>query len=68
MFITHGGGLSIQEAVYHATPVIALPIFGDQDQNGEWIQDKGFGFNLVWEELTEEKLLHSINTILNDPT
>ncbi|KAK8724674.1 hypothetical protein OTU49_011203, partial [Cherax quadricarinatus] len=33
VFITHGGLLSMQEAIYHATPLLALPLFGDQPKN-----------------------------------
>lgn len=33
MFITHCGGGSTEEAIYHAVPIIALPIFGNLKLN-----------------------------------
>src|SRR5437867_4364602 len=35
LFITHGGLLSIEEAVYHSVPLIGFPMFGDQQWNME---------------------------------
>lgn len=33
LFITHGGQNSLMQAVYHAVPVLAIPLFGDQFDN-----------------------------------
>lgn len=57
----------MQEAIYHATPLLAMPIFGDQDKNGEKIQNKGFGKYLLWESLTAESLEATIKELLTDP-
>ncbi|XP_063391037.1 UDP-glucosyltransferase 2-like [Cydia fagiglandana] len=35
LFITHGGLLSLIEAVHHGVPVLAVPVFGDQPVNAE---------------------------------
>ncbi len=32
-FVTHGGAHSLYEAAYHATPVVVLPVAGDQTHN-----------------------------------
>lgn len=34
-FISHGGLLSTQEAVYHGVPMIVFPIFAEQDYNAQ---------------------------------
>ncbi|XP_064113058.1 UDP-glycosyltransferase UGT5-like [Macrobrachium nipponense] len=67
VFITHGGLLSSQEASYHGTPLLALPIFGDQPKTGEKIVNDGLGLSLVWEELTVELLVDSLQEIINNP-
>nr|XP_045604546.1 UDP-glycosyltransferase UGT5-like [Procambarus clarkii] len=67
VFITHGGLLSMQEAIYHATPLLAIPIYGDQPRNGKFVRDSSLGDYLVWEELTEDMIIDAITKIINDP-
>lgn len=67
VFISHGGGLSTQEAMYHSTPVLAIPIFGDQPKNGARIRNAGMGLDLKWEELTEDLLIQSLEEIISNP-
>lgn len=38
VFVTHAGSNSIYEAAYHATPVVAMPFFGDQHHNAAKVQ------------------------------
>jgi glucuronosyltransferase len=67
LFITHGGLFSVQEAVYHGVPFIALPVFADQPINAQKAQDDGYAIRLDWDNLTEEILYSSIQTIFSDP-
>ncbi|XP_042887614.1 uncharacterized protein LOC122263301 [Penaeus japonicus] len=67
VFITHGGLLSTQESFYHSTPVLAVPIFGDQPKNGMNIQNNGLGLMLVWEELTVDLIVNSLQEIISNP-
>ncbi|CAL4063762.1 unnamed protein product, partial [Meganyctiphanes norvegica] len=66
VFISHCGLLSTQEAVYHSTPILGLPIFGDQAKTANIIQTKNFGIQLVWEELTTELIVDSLREIINN--
>ncbi|CAG7730694.1 unnamed protein product, partial [Allacma fusca] len=66
LFITHGGALGIQEAIYNGVPLVAMPIFCDQDNNARQAAEKGIAVTLEIAELTEEVLLTAINTVLND--
>ncbi|KAK8744542.1 hypothetical protein OTU49_000857, partial [Cherax quadricarinatus] len=54
LFITHGGIVSMQESLYHATPLLVLPISADQPKNGMFVRNSGLGDTLIWEELTED--------------
>ena len=67
LFITHGGLFSIQEAVYHGVPFIALPVFSDQPINAQKADDDGYAIRLDWDNLTEEILFNAIQRILSDP-
>ena len=33
VFVTHGGLLSVQEALYHSTPLVGIPLGNDQKPN-----------------------------------
>ncbi|KAK8724701.1 hypothetical protein OTU49_011230, partial [Cherax quadricarinatus] len=66
VFITHGGLLSMQEAIYHATPLLAVPIFGDQFRNSMFIRSSELGDFLLWEELTEDMIIVTLADIINN--
>ncbi|ROT79971.1 UDP-glucuronosyltransferase 2C1 [Penaeus vannamei] len=67
LFISHGGLLSTQESLYHGTPVVALPVFADQPKNAMAIQKRGVGVALVWEELSVDLIVNSIQEVMNNP-
>ena len=68
MFITHAGGFSTQEAVYHGVPRILLPIFVDQNLNSYQAVSKGYGIELEILDLNEKVLEKAIREILNNKT
>ncbi len=57
LFITHGGLMSFEEALYNAVPTLTMPGFGDQFANAARARRLGFGKEIRWTELSEEKLL-----------
>ncbi|KAG7171971.1 UDP-glucuronosyltransferase 2B14-like 1 [Homarus americanus] len=65
--VSHGGLLGSQEAVYHATPMLILPIHGDQPRNALNFANKGLGLYLKWKELTVDRIVQSLQEILNNP-
>ncbi|XP_029165274.1 UDP-glucuronosyltransferase 2A3-like [Nylanderia fulva] len=68
-FITHGGGMGTQEAIYCGVPMIGIPLFGDQSINIENYVNKKAAISLgSIHEVTEEKLTSALNKILKDPT
>ncbi|XP_045123982.1 UDP-glycosyltransferase UGT5-like isoform X4 [Portunus trituberculatus] len=67
VFISHGGLLSLQESIYHAKPLLVLPIFGDQPRNGMFVEDSGLGHMLVWAELTADRVVDTLSDIISNP-
>ncbi|XP_042204177.1 UDP-glucosyltransferase 2-like [Homarus americanus] len=67
LFITQGGMLSTQEAIHHATPVVAIPVFGDQQKNAMGIMKNGIGVALAWDDLTVDLIINTINEVINNP-
>nr|CAH7722179.1 unnamed protein product [Callosobruchus chinensis] len=66
-FVTHGGLLSMFEAVYHAVPIITMPVFCDHDSNAAKAETDGYALKLDLTTLTAEKLLMAIRKIIHDP-
>lgn len=66
-FITHGGLLSTQEAVYHGIPVIGLPFVIDQENNMVKAVKDGYAIKLDWSTIEEEVLYQAIRSILHEP-
>ncbi|KAG0710470.1 UDP-glucuronosyltransferase 2B14 [Chionoecetes opilio] len=67
VFISHGGLLSLQESIFHATPLLVLPIFGDQPKNAMFVENSGLGHRLVWEELTADSIVDALTDIITKP-
>lgn len=67
LFITHGGHNSIIEAFYYGVPgLIVLPVFADQFDSAQRVQDCGFGHRLNPFNCSEDDLLSSIDKLLLD--
>ena len=66
LFITHGGNNSIAESFYFGKPMIILPLYGDQYDNAQRIQDKGFGIRLNPFKCTSKDLLDAIDKLIYD--
>ncbi len=53
VFLTHGGMNSVAEGIAAGVPMACLPLFGDQPDNCQRIEDKGMGVRLFREEVKE---------------
>ncbi|XP_063216516.1 UDP-glycosyltransferase UGT5-like [Bacillus rossius redtenbacheri] len=66
LFIMQGGLQSLEEAVHSGVPLIAIPFFSDQDYNTKRIVEKGIGLKLDITEVSKEKILHVLTTVLGN--
>lgn len=64
--IIHGGNNSITECAYYGIPLIVLPMFGDQLDNAQRVEDLGFGRRLDAYESTEAELRQAIDEVLSN--
>ncbi|CAG5058818.1 unnamed protein product [Parnassius apollo] len=64
-FITHGGMLSLTEAVSAGVPVLVVPILGDQFGNAEHAHHAGFAHVLRLRDLNEKSFHHALKVILS---
>lgn len=66
VFATHGGLLSIQEAVYHAVPFVAIPFWGDQEYNIASAIKNGYALQLNYFDINEETFYNSVMEVLSN--
>ncbi|BFZ24704.1 hypothetical protein BsWGS_27743 [Bradybaena similaris] len=65
LFISHSGGNSMYEALYHAVPTVCIPIFYDQHPNAERAADKGFCLNLDILKASSDELVTAIEKVVS---
>lgn len=64
--MTHCGINSVMEATYYGVPLIALPLFADQDFSAYRIQAQEVGVAVELREFSEEVLDSAIHEILHN--
>jgi len=66
LLITHGGNNTTCEGFHFGLPMIGLPLFWDQYDNAQRLQETGFGRRLPTYDWTEAKLVGAVNDLLAD--
>ena len=67
LVITHGGNNTTTECFYFGKPMIVLPLFWDQYDNAQRVQETGFGMRLDTYEFEDQTLLEAVDQMLADP-
>ena len=70
MFVTHCGNNGQYESVYHAVPMVGLPIFAEQHHNAFRIMDRGYGISIIPGGLADfsvEELAAAIKEVATNP-
>ena len=65
--ITHGGNNTVTESLHFAKPMVVLPLFWDQHDNAQRMQELGLGRRLDTYEHEPAELIEAIETLLADP-
>jgi MGT family glycosyltransferase len=66
LVITHGGNNTTTEAIHFGKPMVVLPIFWDQHDNAQRVDETGFGVRLPTYEFEPEQLSSAIDLLLAD--
>ena len=66
LFITHCGQRSLFEAVYHAKPLIGVPLFYDQKYNARVLKTKGYGEIIDVLTFNSDELRQKLKMVLED--
>lgn len=67
VFITHGGLMGSQEAIYFGIPMIGIPIFADQTKNIKIMVHKNMAFLMSLDDINERTMSTALNALLYDP-
>jgi MGT family glycosyltransferase len=66
LVITHGGNNTTTEAFHFGKPMIVLPLFWDQYDNAQRVQELGFGVRLDTYALEERELHQAVDRLIAD--
>jgi MGT family glycosyltransferase len=66
LVITHGGNNTVTESLYFGKPMVLLPIFWDQHDNAQRLDETGFGIRLDTYRHSGAELTGAIERLLGD--
>jgi MGT family glycosyltransferase len=66
LVITHGGNNTVTECMHFGKPMVVLPIFWDQPDNAQRVDETGFGARLPTYSFGDDDLAGAIDRLLDD--
>jgi MGT family glycosyltransferase len=66
--VTHGGNNTVTECFHSGKPMVVLPLFWDQHDNAQRVDELGFGVRLRTFEFEDSVLAGAIERLLSDQT
>src|SRR5258705_12403657 len=66
LVITHGGNNTTTEAFHFGKPMVVLPLFWDQYDNAQRVDETGYGVRLATYAFEDDELTGAIDRLLGD--
>ena len=66
-FVSHVGHNSLYESAYHGVPLLAFPLFGDQQSNAKKAEHVGLGLAVDYKSINAQQLFETIERVISEP-
>ena len=66
-FVSHVGHNSLYESAYHGVPLLAFPLYGDQQSNAKKVEHVGFGLAVDYKSINAQQLFEAIERVISEP-
>jgi MGT family glycosyltransferase len=66
LVITHGGNNTVTESLHYGKPMVVLPLFWDQHDNAQRVDETGLGARLPTYTFNDRDLAETIDRLLGD--
>jgi MGT family glycosyltransferase len=66
LVITHGGNNTVTESLHFGKPMIVLPLFWDQHDNAQRVQELGLGVRLDTYRFTDRQMQDALDGLLGN--
>ena len=64
-FVSHVGHNSLYESAYHGVPLVAFPLYGDQQSNAKKAQHFGLGLAVDFKTSNAQHLFETIERVIS---